>query len=131
MLPCREGRYLIEIVSREGERQEIELEVRTADVSAPPEEQRMRLRRSELFAPDGSVRWRITYDGYHFVEDPTDQAQTRRGLVLPGTIRFEEPARGVDTEVRFGDVSLNVRPPPGAFQQQPREGLRVEEVRCD
>ncbi|MFK7990586.1 MAG: DUF4292 domain-containing protein [Sandaracinaceae bacterium] len=131
MFGCEGGRYRIEITAPDGRVQELELEVRASDVDAAPEEQRMRLRRSELKDEHGQTLWRVTYDDYAFVEDPLDTQTPRRGLVMPRTLRFEEPERGVDTLVRFDRLDLNVEVPEGAFSQRPRPGLQVEQVYCD
>jgi outer membrane lipoprotein-sorting protein len=129
---CEGGAYRVILRAADGRRQELVYEVREADLpQAPPEEQRLRLKRSEVFEPDGSTAWRVTYDDYQFVADPLDDATPPRGLVLPFTVRFEDPRRGQDTMVRFQDVDLNVEVPPGAFEQRPRPGLTVEHVGCD
>ncbi len=128
---CEGGRYVVTLHSADGERQELELEVRDEDRDAPPDAQRMRLRRSEVFAPDGSLRWRVTYDDYRFVVDPRDDASPPRGVVIPYTVRFEDPRTGADTRVRFNDVELNVEVPAGVFEQTPRPGLTQERVGCD
>lgn len=128
---CEGGTYVVTLHAADGRRQELALEVRSADVDRPPEDQQLRLVRSEVFAPDGTTEWRVTYGDYAFVEDPTDDRSPRRGVMLPFTLRFEDPRRGTDTLLRFEDIDLNVEPPPGAFQQQPRPGLTIEEVACD
>jgi hypothetical protein len=131
-MTCEDGAYRVTLRAADGRRQELVLDVRESDLlDAPPEEQRLRLRRSEVFAPDGSTEWRVTYDDYTFVEDPRDDASPRRGMVMPFTVRFEDPRRGQDTMVRFERVDLNVEVPPGAFEQRPRPGLTVEPVACD
>jgi len=127
---CEDGRYLVTLTAEDGRRQELELEVREADLLRPPEEQRLRLRRSEVFAPDGSMMWRVTYDDYRFILDPNDDASPPRGVVMPFDVRFEDPRTGADTRVRFNDVELNVEVPPGVFQQTPRPGLTQEQVSC-
>lgn len=128
---CNDGRYEIVLQGAEGTRQELVYEVREADIEAPPEEQRMRLRRSELFDAEGETRWRVTYDDYRFVEDPSDTSTPRRGVVMPFDVRFEDPVGGVDTRVRFRELDLNVQPPSDAFSQTPRPGLTVAPVTCE
>ncbi len=130
-LRCENGAYIVTLHAADGRRQELALQVRSADLGAPPEAQQLRLIRSEVFAPDGTTEWRVTYGDYAFVEDPTDDSTPRRGVMLPFTLRFEDPRRGTDTLLRFSDIDLNVEPPEGAFQQEPRPGLTVEEVSCD
>ena len=126
---CDDGAYIVTLEGAGGVRQELVLEVRPGDERARPEAQRFRLRRSEVFNPDGSTAWRVTYDDYRFVEDPTDDEG--RGVAMPFTVRFVDPRHGVDTEVRFEDIDLNVEVPPDTFVQEPRPGLAVEEVTCD
>ena len=128
---CEGGTYIVTLHGARGQRQELALQVRAADLTDPPEGQQLRLIRSEVFAPDGTTEWRVTYGDYAFVEDPTDESTPRRGVMLPFTLRFEDPRRGTDTLLRFEDIDLNVEPPEGAFQQEPRPGLAVEEVTCD
>ena len=96
---CLDGRYRITLSTVGGRRQELDLELREGDEMEAPQAQRLRLRRSEVFAPDGSTEWRVTYDDYRFVRDP-DDAQ-RRGVVMPYTVRFVDPRSGADTLVRF------------------------------
>ena len=103
--------------------------MRDGDESAPPDEQRMRLRRSEVFAADGSREWRVTYDDYRFVADPRDA--DGRGVMMPFVVRFEDPRSGADTRVRFSEVDLNVEVPGDAFTQTPAPGLTRQRVGCD
>lgn len=126
---CEDGGYVVTLEAADGRRQELVLEVRPGDLEAPPDEQRMRIRRSEVFGPDGRTEWRVTYDDYRFIADPTDERG--RGVAMPFTVRFEDPSAGVDTLVRFEQIDLNVEVPPGVFEQRPRAGLAVEDVTCD
>lgn len=128
---CENGAYVVTLHAADGRRQELALEVRSQDVDAQPEAQQLRLMRSEVFAPSGQTEWRVTFDDYRFVADPTDTSEPRRGVMMPYTLRFEDPARNTDTLVRFERIDLNVQVPEGAFQQEPRPGLRIEEVSCD
>lgn len=128
---CDGGAYHVTLEGADGSRQELVFDVRASDAQAAPEEQRLRLRRSEVFAPDGHTEWRVTYDDYRLVEDPDDDSDPRRGVAMPFTVRFEDPSAGVDTMVRFERIDLNVAPPAGAFEQQPRPGLDIEDVSCE
>jgi hypothetical protein len=127
-----DGTYLITLLAESGRRQEIELLVRPWDVEhdAPPSEQRLRMLRSEVFAADGSTEWRATYEDWTVVVDP-ESGDRGIGVALPMKVRFEHPERGADTTVRFQEIDLNVRVPPGAFRQSPRPGIPPEEVSCD
>jgi hypothetical protein len=126
---CENGGYVVTLTGADGTVQELVLEVREQDLNAAPEEQRMRLRQTEVRTRGGDIEWRVTYDDYRFIEDP--QGTEERGLVMPFRVRFEDPRRGVDTLVRFERIDLNVEVPQDAFVQEPRPGLNVEEVACD
>ncbi len=128
---CENGSYVVTLHGQDGRRQELVYQVRDQDLTEQPEAQQLRLMRSEVFAPSGQTEWRVTFDDYRFVADPTDTSEPRRGVMMPYTLRFEDPARGTDTLVRFERIDLNVEVPEGAFTQEPREGLAVEEVSCD
>jgi hypothetical protein len=123
-----DGTYLITLRGPGGERQEIEIAVREADLEAPPSEQRLRLVRSELFDSEGTV-WRATFDDWRVLADPGSAEGL--GVAMPFEVRFEHPRENADTTVKFEDVDLNVEVPAEAFQQTPRPGLPVEEVPCD
>lgn len=123
-----DGTYLVTLRSADGHRQEIEIDVRDADRDKPPEEQRLRLLRSELFDARGTV-WRTTFDDYRVVADP--DSEEGLGVAMPWSVRFEHPREEADTTVRFEDIDLNVQVPAEAFDQSPRPGLPAEEVLCD
>ncbi|HBQ17808.1 MAG: DUF4292 domain-containing protein [Sandaracinaceae bacterium] len=128
---CDGATYRVELTAADGRRQELDLELREGDEMVPPEAQRMRLKRSEVFSADGQTEWRVTYDEYRFIEDPDDTQSPRRGVVLPFRVRFEDPRRDIDTLVRFSSIDLNVEIPAGAFRQETRPGLEVHPVTCD
>lgn len=125
------GGYRVVLRASDGRRQELDIGVRQSDLGAPPAAQRLRLRRSEVFAADGATEWRVTYDDYRFIEDPTDDASPRRGVAMPMTVRFVDPRVGADTQIRFQRVDLNVEVPEGAFSQSPRPGLTQHRVGCE
>lgn len=124
-LACEGGAYRITLRGEGGRTQTLELEVQQEDLSLPPERQRMRLRKSEVHGPDGSLEWRVTWGDHQTVTGPGGEA-----LTLPFRIHFEHPSRGIDTLVRFQRIDLNVEVPADAFVQQPRPGLPVETVEC-
>ena len=130
-LRCDGGSYRIERRAADGTTRRLILEIRQADLEEPRELHRMRLRQSEVHAADGSLSWLVTWDDYQFVEDPLSDATPRMGVVMPHRIRFERPAEGIDTLVRFESIDLNADIPPDAFVQQMRPGLAVEPVDCD
>lgn len=127
---CDGGHYVVTRTSAEGARQELTFDVRAFDVEAPPTEQRLRLRSSELRDASGAVVWRVRYDDHRVVEDPLDTETPRRGVAMPFTIRFELPAHDIDTLVRFSSIDLNPSIPADAFHQEPRDGLTVQPVEC-
>lgn len=127
---CDGGHYVLTRHAPDGRVQTLTYDVRGDDVERPPAEQHLRLRASEVHAADGSVEWRVHYDDYHVVEDPLDTEDPHRGVAMPFTVRFELPANGVDTLVRFHTIELNAHVPEGAFHQESHEGLEVVPVEC-
>lgn len=125
-----DGTYLVRRYAANGQRQEIEIDIREADRTSPPEQQRLRLLRSEVFDEDGTV-WRISYDDYRVVEDPRSDASPRMGVAFPYRVRFEDPRGNADTLVRFESIDLNVDVPAGVFTQTQRPGIPSEVVECD
>lgn len=127
---CEGGHYVVTRRAADGRVQILSFDVREADVTAPPEQQRLRLRASEVHEPDGSLAWRVRYDDHRVIEDPLDTETPRRGVAMPFSVHFELPARGIDTLVRFTSIDLNPEIPDDAFRQAPRDGLSVEPVEC-
>src|SRR5690606_27046549 len=80
-LRCEGGAYVITLEAADGRRQALALEVRGSDLEAQPEDQQLRLIRSEVFGPDGQTEWRVTFGDYQFVADPTDESSPRRGVM--------------------------------------------------
>lgn len=119
-----DGFYQITFSTTEGFRQEIDLEPYDSDLSAPPAEQRLRLLRSEVFGPKGQSKWCVTYDDYRTIS--LDNAK----IVMPFRIRIEQTATRTDTLVRFKRIDLNPDIPAGAFSQEPRTGMKREEITC-
>ncbi|HJL06022.1 MAG TPA: DUF4292 domain-containing protein [Polyangiaceae bacterium LLY-WYZ-15_(1-7)] len=129
-MACGEEGYEITLRAEDGRTQEIVLGVREADREAPPEQQHLRLRRSELRRADGSVDWRATFDEFRVVPDPNDPEG--RGVALPFEVRFVDPDTGADTLVRFRSIELLDEPVrEGVFRQTPPPGVTVESVSCD
>ena len=124
---CDGGRYLVTLHTASNQRQELEFAVHPNDLEASPHEQRLRLRRSEVFDAGGETEWRATYDDYRVVSN-RDQGV---GVALPYRLRFEHPGRGADTTVRFREMDLNVEVPPEAFSQAPPPGVPVLPVSCE
>jgi hypothetical protein len=130
-LQCAEGSYRVELRAADGTTQHLGLEVRQADVAAPPEQQRMRLRSSELREPGGALVWRVSWDDYRFVPDPESRTTPPQGIAMPYRIRFEHPGRGIDTLIRFESIDMNAPAPSDAFVQEARGGLEIEMVECE
>lgn len=120
-----DGGYRVELRAADGRRQVIELAVREHDLQSPPEEQRLRLMRSEVLDARGHTEWRASWDDYRVL--PLGEM----GVAMPYEVRFEDPSRGVDTLMRFRSIDLNVDVPAEAFVQSPRSGITVEHVSCD
>ncbi len=119
-MECRDGRYVVTLVGADGAVQELAFSVDESDRDAPPQAQRLTLRRSTLRGPDGAVRWQAAY-GEHVQID---------GHRFPTEIRFVDRLHDVDTSVRVKSISLNPEVPEGAFSQTPRPGMSVELAPC-
>lgn len=129
-LACSSEGYVVVRTAADGRRQEIVLTAREADEDAAPEDQHLRLRRSELFDASGKTIWRATYEDYRVVVDPADEEG--RGVALPFVLRFEDPEREADTLVRFKEMSIVTEPvPEEVFSQTPPPGMSVETISCD
>ncbi len=128
-LACGDEGYVVSLQAEDGTRQELAYEVRAFDMNAPPEEQHLRLVRSEVFAPDGTTRWRVTFHEHEVVADPLDGEG--RGVAMPEVIRFEDPVREADVLVRFKSIEL-LSESPGAdvFQQSAPAGAPAETLSC-
>jgi hypothetical protein len=117
-----DGYYRVVLRAATGARQEMDLSVSDDDLARPPEKQRLVLRRSELFAPDGASEWRASYDDYERIEGRVE---------LPMEVRVEQRASGTDTLLRFKEITLDPELPDAAFKQVPRAGLVQEEAPCE
>ena len=128
-MSCDGGEYLVVRTATDGRRQEIALRARDGDDEAPPEEQHLRLIRSELFHADGRTDWRATYSDYELVTDPADEAG--RGVAFPHRIHFEDPDRNADTLIRVEGIELVPDGVPiETFQQTAPGGMSVEPISC-
>jgi hypothetical protein len=117
-----DGFYRVSLRSRSGARQEIDFSLPDADLARPPADQRLRLRRSELYGATGESLWRVTYDDYR---------ELGGGPVLPFEVRIEQARSATDTLVRFKRIDVDPELPDTAFVQEARPGLRREELECD
>jgi outer membrane lipoprotein-sorting protein len=120
------GGYRVTLSAEDGSRQTLVFHIPDAHAELPPEQQELRLVRSELRDPSGSVAFRAEYDDHRSVDLPSGER-----IAMPFVLRFEDPANGRDVLVRFKRIDPNVEPPPGAFEQAPPGGVSVEVVECD
>lgn len=119
-IECRDGLYVVTRVGAGGETQELFFSVNDSDRHAPPDEQRLTLRKSSVRAPNGAKRWEATYDDYIEVD----------GHFFPTQIRFVDEVNDADTSVRVKSISLDPDVPDEVFQQTPRPGMSVEMAPC-
>ncbi len=129
-LTCESGQYVVRIRGVDGALEELRYDVLETTAGGDVSGQRTRLRESLLHDAAGELVWRIRWDDYAFVEDPTDTQTPRRGLAMAHRIQLELPAQHVDTLVRFERIELNASMPSDAFTQTVRPGLSVEPVEC-
>lgn len=120
-----DGFYRITLDVKSGARQEIDFGIDPRDVGAPPERQRLRLRRSEIYDPGNKTRWRAKYDDFK------ELALGAEPIAMPFEVHIEQPQLDRDTLIRFKQINLNADVPADAFRQTPRPGLPVEVAHCD
>ena len=125
LLETDSGTYLLSLHAPSGQTQELELAVYPADLSQPGRLQRLYLVRSELFGPDHTRIWRVTYD------DVEPVGAGAAAVLMPRKVRIEQPAAAADTLVHFKDIAINPNIPDDAFVQTARPGMQEEEVPCD
>ena len=63
-MQCRAGQYVVTLTGADGNLQEIAYSIPEEDFEKPAEEQRLMLRRSTQFGPEGNKLWEATYDDY-------------------------------------------------------------------
>lgn len=127
VMACGEEGYRIEMTGQDGRRQEIILVARDSDEEAAPEDQHLRLVRSELFDREGNTLWRARFEDYQVVADPADAEG--RGVALPFVVRFEDPRNGGDTLIRMKELTIETEPPPAeVFHQQAPPGVTIERL---
>ncbi len=119
-MECRDGLYVVTLLDADGSTQEVAFSVDDADRNKPPEEQKLRLRRSIEKGPDGVKRWEATYDDYIDVE----------GQSFPTNVRFVDAVNDAETTVRVKSIALNPEVPEGTFHQEPTPGMQVELATC-
>jgi hypothetical protein len=130
-ITCESGQYVVTRHGADGRRQELVFDIRDADREKPPEEQHLRLVRSQVYDADGDTEWQATFSGYDVFEDPESDQSPRLGVAMPDTVRFIDARQHADTAVNFSDIDLNVEVPDDAFRQLPRPGIPIENVTCD
>jgi hypothetical protein len=120
-----EGFYRIALTGADGSRQEVDYAIPESDTKLPPEQQGLRLIRSEIYTPDHKSRFRATYEDYRML------ALGNTRIAMPFQVHVEQPHAGTDTLIRFKEITLNAEVPPNAFAQEPIPGMEQEEATCD
>jgi outer membrane lipoprotein-sorting protein len=120
-----DGFYRISLQGADGSRQEVDYAIPEQDTKLPPEQQGLRLIRSEIYAPDHKSRFRASYEDYRML--PLGGAR----IAMPFQVHVEQPRAGTDTLIRFKEITLNAEVPPNAFTQEPMPGMEQEEATCD
>jgi outer membrane lipoprotein-sorting protein len=120
-----DGFYRAVLESPSQGRQQIDLAVDERDQQAPPERQRLRLAKSEIFDVAGKSRWRATYDDYR------DLALGGGRVTMPFQVRVEQPELDRDSLIKFKSIALNAAIPSDAFVQTARAGQTEEMASCD
>ncbi|MFT5353682.1 MAG: hypothetical protein ACI9KE_000882 [Polyangiales bacterium] len=127
VMACGDEGYRIEMLGEDGRRQEIILVARGADEAVAPEEQHLRLVRSELFDREGNTLWRASFEDYQVVRDPGDAEG--RGVALPFVVRFEDPRNGGDTLIRMRELTIETEAPAAeVFHQEAPPGVTIERL---
>lgn len=137
----QDGRYRIEIDSRHGAREVIELEPLLADFGKPYAEQRLRVTRvvveqqgvvlyeAELgeFKARPTAKPRIDPLG---IDPPVELSGPQCGIEVPGRIRFQVPLS--ERDVVFEASSVEHNPPliDGVFSQTPPPGVSIQPSTC-
>jgi outer membrane lipoprotein-sorting protein len=119
-IECRDGLYVVTLHGADGSTQEVAFSVVAEDRPKPPHQQRLQLRRSTEWAPDGAKRWEATYDDYIDVD----------GQSFPTNVRFLDETNDADTAIRVKSIVLDPAVPEGAFRQTPAPGMTVELAYC-
>jgi len=119
-IECRDGFYVVTLDGADGSAQEVAFSIVDEDRAKPPSQQRLHLRRSTEWAPDGAKRWEATYDDYVDVD----------GQSFPTNVRFLDEANDADTVIRVKSIVLDPAVPEGAFRQTPAPGMTVELAHC-
>src|SRR5690606_35403582 len=95
------------------------------DHERQPAEQDLRLTSVEQRDAAGELVYRAEYDDHREVSLPGGQSVT-----LPFVVRFEDPSRSRDVQVRFKSIDPNVEVPAEAFHQPTPGGMTVEMSPC-
>lgn len=119
-IECREGRYVVTLVAADGMTQEVAFSVGDSDRDKMPDEQSLTLRRSTVRAPDGKMRWQVTYDDYIDVQ----------GHAFPTKVRFVDQTNHADTSVRLKSITVDPEVPEEAFRQSPSPSMSIEFAPC-
>jgi hypothetical protein len=119
------GHYQLTLQAETGAKQQLELAVYPGDEALPPEQQRLKLLRSELWDPAGKSVWRVSYSDHEAI------TLEGRQLLVPNRVHIEQSAPAADTLVSFKSIAANPKIPDEAFTQSTRPGMQEEEATCD
>lgn len=108
-----------------GRKQEIDLAIPEQHAALPPEQQELRLVRSEIYDVTGKTDWRATYGDYRHLSLGSER------VPVPFEVRVEQPSAGIDTLIRFKQIALNAEIPAEAFTQTPLPGMTQEVAGCE
>ncbi|HEX2731646.1 MAG TPA: lipoprotein insertase outer membrane protein LolB [Polyangiaceae bacterium] len=137
-----DGHYRIEIDSRHGAHETIELEPHASDFAKPYAEQRLRVIRVRV-EQQGVTLYEAELAGYHsgamatsridpFGLDPqVDPSGPVCHVEVPSRIRFNVPVS--ERDVVFESTALEHNPPllPESFTQSPPAGVAIKAAPCD
>lgn len=119
------GHYQLTLKGQSGAKQELELAVYPGDEALQPDQQRLKLVRSELWDAKGGSVWRVSYSDHEAIQ------LEGRQLQVPKRVHIEQPSHSADTLVTFKSIAANPTIPAEAFTQSARPGMQEEEATCD
>ncbi len=136
------GRYVIEIQSKHGASQTIELEPRASDWDKPYSQQRLRvvgvsvrqqgveLYRAEL-SDHSAARTAAPREDPLGIEEPIPPSGPQCRAEVPGTLRFVVPLSERDVVFEYEQVEHNPPLTPGVFRQSPPGGVKLMRALCE
>jgi hypothetical protein len=136
------GRYVIEITSKHGASETIELEPRAADWDKPYGEQRLRVvgvtvrqQGAELYRAELSDHRQARTAAPRVdplgIDDPIPPTGPQCFAEVPGTLRFVVPLSERDVVFEYSHVEHNPPLTPGVFEQTPPGGVKLMRAMCE